>query len=87
MGIDGLILLDITGRSIIQSGFRSTSAAYPLLHIEAVNSAVAKATRLGDVDPVVYVSSFSIGDTPSACCHVQCTDVRILCPISGNDVH
>ncbi|KJA24614.1 hypothetical protein HYPSUDRAFT_38679 [Hypholoma sublateritium FD-334 SS-4] len=84
MGIDGLILLDNTGRSIIQSGFRSTSPAYPLLHIEAVNNAVAKATQPGDVDPVVYVSAYSIGDTPSACCHVQCTDVRILCPISGN---
>lgn len=36
------------------------------------------------MDPVVYVSAYSIGDTPSACCHVQCTDVRILCPISGN---
>ncbi|KAF8204837.1 Mu homology domain-containing protein [Pholiota molesta] len=53
MGIDGLILLDNTGRP-------------------------------GDVDPVVYVSAYNIGDTSSACCHIQCADMRILCPISGN---
>ncbi|KAF9482003.1 clathrin adaptor mu subunit [Pholiota conissans] len=84
MGVDGLILLDNTGRPIIQSGFRSTSTAYPLLHIDAVNNAVAKARRPGDVDPVVYVSAYNTGDTSSACCHIQCADMRILCPISGN---
>ncbi|KDR83498.1 hypothetical protein GALMADRAFT_261870 [Galerina marginata CBS 339.88] len=84
MGIDGLILLDNNGRPIIQSGFRSTSPGYPLLHIDAVNNALSKATRPGDVDPVIYVSSYSIEDAPSACCHVQCADMRFLCPISGN---
>ncbi|KAJ3503398.1 hypothetical protein NLJ89_g8452 [Agrocybe chaxingu] len=72
------------GRPIIQSGFRSTSPAYPLLHIEAVNDALSKAAHLGDVDPVVYVPAYTIGDAPTACCHVQHADIRILCPISGN---
>ncbi|KAF8974705.1 Mu homology domain-containing protein [Flammula alnicola] len=84
MAIDGLILVDNTGRPIIQSGFRSTSAGYPLLHVDAVNNALAKAARPGDVDPVIYVSAYDIGDAPSACCHVQCADMRFLCPISGN---
>ncbi|KAF8914140.1 clathrin adaptor mu subunit [Gymnopilus junonius] len=65
MGIDGLILLDNNGRPIIQSGFRAASAAYPLLHIDAVNNALSKASRLGDVDPVIYVSAYSIEDSPS----------------------
>ncbi|KIM45929.1 hypothetical protein M413DRAFT_64288 [Hebeloma cylindrosporum] len=84
MAIDGLILLDNTGRPIIQSGFRSTSTAYPLLHVDAVNNALSKAPRPGDVDPVIYLSAFNFGDAPSACCHVPCGDMRFLCPISGN---
>ncbi|KAF9569449.1 clathrin adaptor, mu subunit [Agrocybe pediades] len=84
MGLDGLILLDSNGRSIIQSGFRSTSTAYPLLHIDAVNNALSKAPRPGDVDPVIYVNSYGIEDAPSACCHVQVADMRFLCPISGD---
>ncbi|KAF5322424.1 hypothetical protein D9619_001063 [Psilocybe cf. subviscida] len=83
-GFNGIILLDNHGRPIIQSGFRSTSPGYPLLHIDAVNDALAKATRPQDVDPVIYVSAYNIGDSPSACCHVPCADMRILCPISGN---
>ncbi|CAA7259490.1 unnamed protein product [Cyclocybe aegerita] len=84
MGVDGLILLDNTGRPIIQSGFRSTSPAYPLIHVEAVNDALSKAAHLGDVDPVVYVPAYTISDAPTACCHVLHADIRILCPISGN---
>ncbi|KAF9008839.1 Mu homology domain-containing protein [Cyathus striatus] len=83
MAIDGLILLDGTGRPIIQSGFRSTSPAYPLLHIDAFNAALSKASRPDDVDPVLYVPAYS-GGLPSACCHVVCGDIRFLCPISGN---
>ena len=70
-------------RAIIQSGFRSRSPAYPLLHIEAFNKAVEKATRPGDVDPVLYVSSLEL-DTPSACCHVQHGELSFLSPVSGD---
>ncbi|KAF6762910.1 mu-adaptin 3 [Ephemerocybe angulata] len=84
MGIDGLIILDNAGRSIIQSGFRSTTPAYPLLQIDAVNTALAAASRPTDVDPVIQVQHPSNSDIPSACCHVVCGDLRILCPISGN---
>ncbi|KAJ7429037.1 Mu homology domain-containing protein, partial [Mycena latifolia] len=74
MAIDGLIILDSTGRPIIQSGFRSTSPAYPLLH----------SNRSGDIDPVIYVPPYNVADSPSACCHVECGDMRILCPVSGD---
>ncbi|TFK29335.1 clathrin adaptor, mu subunit [Coprinopsis marcescibilis] len=84
MGIDGLILLDATGRSIIQSGFRSTSPSYPFLHVEAFNEALAAVQRPSDVDPVIYIKHPIHPGTPSACCHVSVGDLRILCPISGN---
>ncbi|KAJ7672862.1 Mu homology domain-containing protein [Mycena rosella] len=84
MAIDGLIILDNTGRPIIQSGFRSTSPAYPLLHVDAFNNAVPKSHRLGDIDPVIYVPPYNAVDAPSACCHVECGDMRILCPVSGD---
>ncbi|KAJ7477154.1 Mu homology domain-containing protein [Mycena galericulata] len=84
MAIDGLIILDNTGRPIIQSGFRSTSPAYPLLHIDAYNNSVPKSRRLGDIDPVIYVPPYNVADSPSACCHVECGDMRILCPVSGD---
>ncbi|KAF9452005.1 clathrin adaptor, mu subunit [Macrolepiota fuliginosa MF-IS2] len=83
MAIDGLILLDNTGRPIIQSGFRSSQPSYPLVHIDAFNNALAKAPRPSDVDPVLYVPSLTNG-TPSACCHISRGDMRILCPISGD---
>ncbi|KAJ8523487.1 hypothetical protein ONZ45_g78 [Pleurotus djamor] len=89
MAIDGLIILDNAGRPIIQSGFRSTSPAYALVHIDAYNNAVAAAelkpsARPGDVDPVIYVPPFNSVDSPSACCHVPCGDLHILCPVSGD---
>jgi AP-3 complex subunit mu len=71
-------------RPVIQSGFRSTYAAYPLIHVDAVNDAVAKAPKAQDVDPIIYVPSLTIGEPPSACCHVLCNDTRLLCVISGN---
>ncbi|KAJ9119511.1 hypothetical protein QFC22_003219 [Naganishia vaughanmartiniae] len=40
--IDGLIILDSTGRAIISSHFRGHSASYPLLHIDAFNQALAR---------------------------------------------
>ena len=77
-------LANIRGsRAIIQSGFRSRSQAYPLLHIDALNNALEKAARPGDVDPVLYVSSLEL-DTPSACCHVKHGELRFLCPVSGD---
>ncbi|KAF8665587.1 hypothetical protein AX16_000044 [Volvariella volvacea WC 439] len=84
MGIDGLIFLDNTGRPIIQSGFRASSTAYPLLHVDAYNNACAKAQHGANVDPVLYVQSYGGVDGPSACCHVPCGDMRLLCPISGD---
>ncbi|KAJ6538962.1 Mu homology domain-containing protein [Mycena capillaripes] len=84
MAIDGLIILDNTGRPIIQSGFRSTSPAYPLLHVDAFNNAIPKSHRPGDIDPVIYVPPYNVADSPSACCHVECGDMRILCPVSGD---
>ncbi|PFH52562.1 hypothetical protein AMATHDRAFT_139622 [Amanita thiersii Skay4041] len=84
MPLDGLIILDNTGRPIIQSGFQATSPAYPLLHIDALNNALAKARRPEDVDPVLHVQSYDSTDTLSACCHICSNDIRILCPVSGD---
>ena len=70
-------------RAIIQSGFRSRSLSYPLLHIDAVNNTLAKAARPEDVDPVLYVASLEL-DTPSACCHIKHGELRFLCPVSGD---
>ncbi|KAJ8086121.1 hypothetical protein PM082_004941 [Marasmius tenuissimus] len=84
MAIDGIIILDGTGRPIIQSGFRSKSTAYPLLHIDVLNNELQKTTTLSDIDPVLYVPPFNSTDTPSACCHVSYSDVHILCPVSGD---
>ncbi|KAI0922027.1 hypothetical protein AcW1_004151 [Taiwanofungus camphoratus] len=81
MAIDGLIILDSTGRPVIQSGFRSTPPAYPLLYIDALNSALADAIRPDHVDPVLYVSGL---DKPSACCHVRRGGLRFICPVSGD---
>ncbi|KAF8076018.1 Mu homology domain-containing protein [Lyophyllum atratum] len=81
MAIDGLIILDNTGRPIIQSGFRSTSPSYPLLHIDALNNALVKSP--GSVDPVLYVAPYNTS-TATACCHAQSGDIRILCPVSGD---
>lgn len=73
-------------RPIIQSGFRSSSPAYPLLHIDALNNALAKSPRPNDVDPVIYVPTYDGRDSllPSACCHIVCGDIRIVCPVSGD---
>lgn len=81
MAIDGLILLDNAGRPIIQSGFRSSQPFYPLLHVDAFNNALQKESRASDIDPILYVPSPTHGAT-SACCHISCSDMRILCPIS-----
>lgn len=71
-------------RPILQSGFRSTNAAYPLLHIDTLNNALSSSARRDDVDPVLHVQGYSSDGKQSACCHVKCGDVRILAPISGD---
>jgi len=77
-------LLTSRRRPIIQSGFRSTNSAYPLLHIDTLNNALSSSTRKDDVDPVLHVPGYSSDGNQSACCHVKCGDVRILAPISGD---
>ncbi|KAG7096590.1 hypothetical protein E1B28_004009 [Marasmius oreades] len=84
MAIDGIIILDNTGRPIIQSGFRSKSPAYSLLHIDALNNELQKHSNPSRIDPVLYVPPFQSTDTASACCHVSHSDVYILCPVSGD---
>ncbi|KAI0296057.1 Mu homology domain-containing protein [Multifurca ochricompacta] len=82
MAIDGLIILDSANfRPIVQTSFRSFSTAYPLLHIDAYNAALAKAERPEDIDPVLFVP---LPDAPTACCHLQHLSLIFLCPISGN---
>jgi AP-3 complex subunit mu len=81
MAIDGLIILDPAGRPIIQSSYTTFPAAYPLLHIEALNNALAKASREGSVDPVVYVEELSCS---TACCHVEVGGMRFVATISGD---
>lgn len=71
----------IGSRPIIQSGFRLTPPSYPLLHIDALNNALAKSSD--DVDPVIYVPPYNTVSA-SACCHVKCGDIRIMCPVSGD---
>ncbi|KAH7916717.1 clathrin adaptor mu subunit [Hygrophoropsis aurantiaca] len=86
MAIDGLIILDGTGRPIIQSGYTAYPPAYPLLHIDTLNNALAKVQREGDIDPVLYVSP-GIGDSlaGSACCHIEVGGgLRMIASVSGD---
>lgn len=83
MAIDGLIVLENTGRPIVQTAFRAFSAAYPLLHIDAYIQAADKAQRPQDVDPVLFVPNFEL-DPPSACCHLEHGGLTFLCPVSGD---
>ncbi|KIJ56590.1 hypothetical protein M422DRAFT_148680 [Sphaerobolus stellatus SS14] len=78
MPIDGLIVLDETGRPIIQTNFRNSSSSYPLLHVDAFNDALSKA-KGSNVDPIINVMSPS---GPSACCHISCGGLKILAPVS-----
>ncbi|KAF8592465.1 clathrin adaptor, mu subunit [Ramaria rubella] len=79
MPIDGLIILDETGRPIIQTNFRNTTASYPLLHVDAFNNMLSK-SQSGLLDPVIFVMGYN---GPSACCHVECGGLRILAPVSS----
>ncbi|KAF8520060.1 clathrin adaptor, mu subunit [Gautieria morchelliformis] len=79
MPIEGLIILDETGRPIIQTNFRNTSTSYPLLHVDTFNDAHAK-SQSGQVDPVLYVMGHN---GPSACCHIECGGLRFLAPVSS----
>lgn len=40
--IDGLIILDSTGKAIVSSHFRAHAVSYPLLHIDAFNAALQR---------------------------------------------
>ncbi|KII95969.1 hypothetical protein PLICRDRAFT_170561 [Plicaturopsis crispa FD-325 SS-3] len=87
MGIDGLIILDSSANPIIQSAFRSSPPAYPLLHVAALASALENASALGNaargnggVDPVLYLPL----EPPSACCHVAAGSLRFVAPVSGD---
>ncbi|KIJ70417.1 hypothetical protein HYDPIDRAFT_79040 [Hydnomerulius pinastri MD-312] len=85
MAIDGLIILDASGRPIIQSGYTSFPPAYPLLHVDALNNELSKSPRSGSVDPVIYVGP-GIGDlsSGSACCHVEVGEMRLIASVSGD---
>ncbi|KAH7930265.1 clathrin adaptor, mu subunit [Leucogyrophana mollusca] len=87
MAIDGLIILDGSGRPIIQSGYTAYPPAYPLLHIDTLNNALAQVSRESDVDPVLYVGP-GIGESlaGSACCHIEVGGgLRMIASISGDE--
>ena len=54
--------------------------------MDAFNHALDNARRPADVDPVLYIPSYNTIQSPSACCHIPCADMRFLCAISGNSV-
>ncbi|KAG6375102.1 Mu homology domain-containing protein [Boletus reticuloceps] len=85
MAIDGLIILDASGRPVIQSGYTSFPPAYPLLLIDTLNNELSKASRTDSVDPVIYVPP-GIGDFSggSACCHVEMGELRLIASVSGD---
>lgn len=68
-------------QSIIQSAYTSFPPAYPLLHVDALNSQLATATRAASVDPVIHVNT---GNGGSACCHMQVGELRMVASISGD---
>ncbi|KLO16382.1 clathrin adaptor, mu subunit [Schizopora paradoxa] len=80
MVIDGIIILEASGRPIVQTNFRSKGPAYPLLHIDAFNNALSE-TQYANLDPVLSVAAHH---GPSACCHMECGGLRFLCPVSGD---
>lgn len=71
---------------MIQSGFRSTPMAYPLMHIDALNDALGKSILGAVVDPVLYVPAVGLDQGPSACCHMERGGLRFMCPVSGDCV-
>lgn len=73
-------MLTVDRRPVIQTNFKTTSPAYPLLHIDAFNNALSESSD-GQIDPVLYVSGHN---GPSACCHMECGGLRLLCPVSGD---
>ncbi|KDQ07024.1 hypothetical protein BOTBODRAFT_39169 [Botryobasidium botryosum FD-172 SS1] len=81
--IDGVIIIDSSGRPIIQSNFRTTFPSYPLVHIDAFNDALAKCSFHSDLDPVLHVSAAASDERhTSACCHLEHGGLRFLCPVS-----
>lgn len=79
MGIDGVIIIERTGRPIIQTTFKTGGSAVAAQHVDALNNAYETAAAEGKmVDPVVVVET-SLGT--SACCNVQHGSLRIACPV------
>ena len=59
--MDGLIILGASGRPIVLSRFRHRSAAYPLVHIDSLNNALALAQRETGSDAVEPILRVPIG--------------------------
>ncbi|EJT97707.1 adaptor complex subunit medium chain 3 [Dacryopinax primogenitus] len=84
--LPGLIILDSLGKPIIQTTFRTTPPAFPLLHIGAFNDALSRASeKEGEagkegVENVLYVPG--AGGKGSALCWKQDGDLRFLCPVN-----
>ncbi|KAG8834922.1 hypothetical protein FRC18_001303 [Serendipita sp. 400] len=80
MGIDGVIIIDNTGRPIVQTAFKSGTTAVAAQHVDALNNAYEAAANQNQsvVDPIIFVDS-SLG--PSVCCNVQHNSLRIACPV------
>lgn len=87
--MDGLIILDGSGRPIIQSNFRNHAPSYALSIVDAFNDALSKtlpenrsarSADSGDLDPVLYISTTA--SVPVICCHMERGGMRFLCPAS-----
>lgn len=59
--MDGLIILGASGRPVVLSRFRHRSAAYPLLHLDYLNDALATAQRETGTDVVEPILRVPIG--------------------------
>ncbi|KAF9520375.1 hypothetical protein BS47DRAFT_1311803 [Hydnum rufescens UP504] len=87
VNLDGVIIVDETGRPIIQTNFRNVFPSYPLLHVDAFNNALEKvqstATGSARLDPVLFFNIPASPDrTNSVCCHVERNSLHILCLVS-----
>lgn len=80
MGIDGVIILDRTGRPIVQTAFGPDSSSRVMQHVDALNAAydLASTENKMSVDPIIVVETAT---GPSACCNVQHGSLRIACPV------
>ena len=82
-----VLMCSLHSRPIIQTNFRNSPASYPLVHIDAFNSALNKAqlspSADGRVEPVIFVHAPTSSErTNSVCCHVERNGLWFLCPVS-----